>query len=180
MPDSAVKLEVPAAPRIESGSAAGSAHPPVRKDAEKELDTLLELLKRRAEKAGADAAFPAAQRDPLQSLRELTVTQLVPVFSELVEKYSRAGITMQMDASNLLDGGREIKFEFGIGDFRSRLDGTATGEGIAFHQTRYSPDCHGEFSAGPMLRLRNLTANGFREFICERLTLLLRLLLRRK
>jgi hypothetical protein len=153
----------------------------LKKGAEKELDNLLELLKRKAEESAAGAeAVVIPERDPLQSLREITVNELVPVFTELVEKYSKAGISMQMDASNLLEGGREIRFEFSIGEYRARLDGTATSEGIAFHQTRYSPDCHGELSAGPMLRSRHLNAMSFREFVCDRMTLLLRSVLRRR
>ncbi len=145
---------------------------------EDELDTLISVLSARSRQT-ADGAGPF-EDDPLLALRELTLNTLVPVFVELVEKYSSSGISMQMDASNFLEGGREIKFEFGLGEYRSQLHGTVTTEGIAFHETRYSPDFQGELTSGPMLRLRGLNAATFRQFVCERLTFLLRAAARRR
>jgi len=117
--------------------------------------------------------------DPIQELRELTINELVPIFVELVEKYAQSGINMQMDASSLLEGGREIKLEFGVGGHRMQLQGTVTTEAIAFHETRHSPGVQGELISGPMLRLRGLTGEIFRDFVCERLTVLLRAAIRR-
>lgn len=142
---------------------------------ESDLDSLLNTLRERGEANGTGRAS-----DPLQRLRELTVNVLVPVFVELVEKYSKNGISMQMDASNLLEGGREIRFEFGLGETRTHLLGTATTEGIAFHETRYTPDSHGELVSGPMLRLRHLNEKVFREFVCERLAQMVRNSMRRR
>ncbi len=104
----------------------------------------------------------------------------MPIFVELMEKYSTSGISMHMDASNFLQGGREISFEFGLGEYRAHLLGTVTTEAIAFHETRYNPEVQGELVSGPMLRLRNLTGETFRNFICERLTTLLRYAMRRR
>lgn len=145
---------------------------------EEELDSLITLLKERR-RQGANQAGSLAP-DPIQSLRELTLSELVPVFVELMEKYSKSGVSMQMDASNFLEGGREIRFEFGIGEYRTQLLGTVTTEAIAFHETRYTPDVHGELVSGPMLRLRNFTGQTFRNFVCERLTVLLRAAMRRR
>lgn len=142
---------------------------------ESELDSLLSTMRERGEANGGRIAS-----DPMKRLRELTVNVLVPVFVELVEKYSKNGISMQMDASNLLEGGREIRFEFGLGETRTQLLGTATTEGIAFHETRYTPDSHGELASGPMLRLRHLNEKVFREFICERLAQMVRNATRRR
>ena len=139
---------------------------------------LVTTLARRRQKEAEDG--PSAQPDPVRALRGLMTTELIPVFVELVEKFSSSGISMQMDASNFLEGGREIKFEFGLGEFRSQLQGTVTTEGIAFHETRYSPDFQGELTSGPMLRLRGLNAATFRQFVCERLTFLLRAAARRR
>ena len=105
--------------------------------------------------------------------------ELIPDFVELVDKYSKAGISMQMDASNLLQGGREIKLEFSIGEYSVELEGTVTSDAIAFHETRYAPDVRGELISGPMLRLRQLDAAAFRSFVCERITLLFRTATRR-
>ena len=152
--------------------------PPEEPGAEDELDALIGVLNARSHQAvgGADPL----EDDPLLALRKLTLSTLVPVFVELVEKYSQSGISMQMDASNFLEGGREIKFEFGLGEYRSQLHGTVTTEGIAFHETRYSPDFQGELTSGPMLRLRGLDAAKFRQFVCERLTFLRRSAARRR
>ena len=151
--------------------------PPAPED---ELDSLVTAFStHQNEKKAADAA-KAGRPDPIEILRSLTVNELVPTFVELVEKYSGAGISMQMDASNFLQGGREIRFEFALDEHRTQLLGTVTTEAIAFHETRYSPDVHGELASGPMLRLRTLTARTFREFLCQRLTLLLRNAIRRR
>jgi len=152
--------------------------PPEERGAEDELDSLIDVLSARSRQTSAGA--DPLEDDPLVTLRKLTLSTLVPVFVELVEKYSQSGISMQMDASNFLEGGREIKFEFGLGEYRSQLQGTVTNDGIAFHETRYSPDFQGELTSGPMLRLRGLTAETFRQFVCERLTFLLRSVARRR
>jgi len=142
------------------------------------LDTLITTLKERQKQAASES--DATAPDPIQTLREVMLNELVPNFVELVEKYSKSGISMQMDASNFLEGGREIRFEFSIGDHRTQLHGTVTTEAIAFHETRYAPDLHGELLSGPMMRLRGLDARVFRKFICERLTILLRGAMRRR
>lgn len=147
-------------------------------DAEFELDSLIATLKERSKESGSNGANKA--NDRIQQLRELTVNELVPVFVELAEKYAKSGISMQMDASNFLQGGREIKFEFGLGEYRSQLQGTVTREAIAFHETRHTPDLRGELTTGPMLRLRHLDGESFREFVCERLNALLRSAVRRR
>jgi hypothetical protein len=156
------------------------AQPPAReaKTPETELDGLIKMLAERRDKVG-QAEGPAVP-DPIQALRENTINELIPIFVELVEKYSASGIMMEMDASNLLQGGRDIRFEFAIGEFRSQLQGTATTEAIAFHETRYAPDLRGELTSGPMLRLRNLNGQVFRDFVCERLAILMRTALRRR
>lgn len=152
------------------------AHKPQTSEAH--LDQLLTTIQDRERKAREESAKPAP--DPIQALRELVVQELIPVFVELVEKYSQHGISMQMDASNLLEGGRELAFEFGIGSCRIQLQGTVTQDAIAFHEVRHSSTVQGQLMAGPMLRQRNLDANSFREFICDRLTVLLRFAGRRK
>ena len=145
-------------------------------NAEGQLDSLLEHMRERTEQGiGAEGRGS----DRIQAFRKLLISELIPVFVELLEKYSRNGLAMQMDASNFLEGGREIRFEFALGEYRSQLHGTVTGDGVAFHEVRYSPDFHGELTAGPMLHIRNLTAEIFREFICERLALLIKLAMRR-
>ena len=142
------------------------------------LDELVAGLKER-EQRGPD---PGASEppDPVQQLRKLTAEELVPTITELAEKYSKSGISVQMDASNFLDGGRELDLEFAVGDFRTELHGTVTNEAIAFHETRYTPEVDGELVSGPMLRLRRLDKTTFRGFVCERLAILVRAAVRRR
>lgn len=147
---------------------------PCAKTAEEELDSLIRVMEERGKTP------PAVGSDPLHQLRKLTISEFVPVFVELVEKYSAVGISMQMDASNFLEGGREIRFEFGLGEYRFQLHGTVTIEGIAFHETRYCPDVHGELTTGPMLRVRGLNGEVFRDFVCGRLAHLIRTAMRRR
>ena len=152
--------------------------PPPQRTAERALDNLLQALeeRERAPKHPAKLAAP----DPISTLRELVVNELVPTFVELVEKYARPGVSLQMDASSLLEGGREMRFEFGVGEYRSQLQGTVTADAIAFHEVRFTPDIDGQLAAGPMLRLKQLNAKTFREFVCERLSILIRAAARRK
>lgn len=167
----------PKQPAYKEFVAKTTALPPApKRKVEDEVDGLLTALRQREQEA---AAVPDKQ-DPLTILRRLTVNEFVPAFVELVEKYSKSGVSMQMDASNLLEGGREIKFEFALGEFRTQLHGTATSDGIAFHETRYSPGSHGELATGPMLRYRALNANSFREFVCSQLASLIRNAMRKR
>lgn len=132
------------------------------------LITALEVRKRRASHETTE------KTDRIEVLRKAMFTDYIPVFVDVMEKYSAVGLSMEMDASKFLEGGREIRFEFGIEDFRAQLLGTVTTEAIAFHETRFSPDVRGELMSGPMLRLHTLTPDVFRQFLCERLGVLLR------
>lgn len=149
----------------------------VERTSEDELDGLIDALENRKRQ---DATESADVEDRIESLRKAMFTDYIPIFVEIMEKYSAVGLVMEMDASNFLKGGREINFEFGIEDFRTQLSGTVTTEAIAFHETRYSPDVRGELVSGPMLRLRKLTPEVFRQFLCDRLSVLLRDYLRQR
>lgn len=152
--------------------------PPPVKSLENELDTILSTIKKRGK--NNQATGPAAVPDRIETLRVMLINELIPVFVELMEKYSQSGISLEMDASNFLEGGREIRFEFGYGEHRTRLVGTVISEGIAFQEIRQTPEIHGEIASGPMLSLRRLSPNVFREFVCERLTIILRAAMRRR
>ncbi|MFQ5414002.1 MAG: hypothetical protein ACE5E6_06040 [Phycisphaerae bacterium] len=151
--------------------------PPLR-CAESELDTLF-ALKEQREKRQAERA-QRVEPDPIEQLRALVISDLIPVFAELVDKYAPKGVSMRMDASKLLAGGREITLDFVVGDDRARLEGTVTNDAIAFQATHYVADSRGELTSGPMLRLRQLTRTTFREFVCGRLAALIRTSLRRQ
>jgi hypothetical protein len=149
---------------------------PPPKSVEDELDALIAVMQERERER---VALPDPDKpDAIQTLRDLSRNEFIPVFVELKEKYAQAGISMVMDASNFLEGGREIMFEFGLGEYRMNLHGTVTTEAIAFHETRYAPDVRGELTSGPMLRLRHLDGRVFRDFLCERLAVMLRMAMR--
>jgi len=154
--------------------------PPVQVEqtTENELDRLLVIIEDRKRRAHLQKAKPKA--DPLIALRDITVKELVPTFVDLVEKYGQTGVAMQMDASSLLEGGREVKFEFAFGAYRMELQGTVVTDAIAFHEVRHAPDLQGQMVAGPMLRLKTLSAKTFRDFICGRIMILIRLAHRRR
>ncbi len=150
--------------------------PQIPRRVEDELDALIAVMQERErERADPD---DSDKHDPIQDLRDLTRNEFITIFMDLMEKYSQAGISMVMDASSFLEGGREIKFEFGLGECRMSLHGTVTTEGIAFHESRYAPDVRGELTSGPMLRLRHLDGKVFRDFLCERLAILIRTAMR--
>jgi len=150
---------------------------PPRQSSEGELDNLVAALGERKPIATAD---PSLKPDHVQRARQLFADELVPLFHELREKYADAGVTLEMDVENFLGGGREIRFRFEMGGHCAELDGVVTDEAIAFQETRHAPHLGGELVSGPMLRLRRLTAPVFREFICERLTVLVRTALRKR
>lgn len=151
---------------------------PVEQTTENELDRLLITIEERKRREQVRRVTPKVE--PILALREKTVRELVPAFVDLVEKYGQMGVAMQMDASSLLEGGRELNFEFAFGAFRMELQGTVVTDAIAFHEVRHAPDVQGQMVAGPMIRLKTLTAKSFREFVCGRIMVLIRLANRRR
>ena len=143
------------------------------KSAEQQLDALLSLRDQRATDAGQrqdDAKVSA-----LDELRAQMRQELIPVFEDLQNKYEPAGILIAMDASKFLAGGVELVIEVQYERYGMRLVGTATPDGFAFHEARFSNDVPGVMTTGPMLRARTLTGTTFRDFICERVAQLVRL-----
>ncbi len=151
---------------------------PVEQTTENDLDRLLTTIAERARRDNVQKTAP--KLDPLILLRDKVVKELVPTFVELVEKYGQGGVAMQMDASNLLEGGRELNFEFAFSGHRMELQGTVVTDAIAFHEVRHAPDLQGQMVAGPMLRLKTLSCKTFREFVCGRIMVLIRLAHRRR
>ncbi|MGB0717456.1 MAG: hypothetical protein ACPGXK_16385 [Phycisphaerae bacterium] len=146
-------------------------------DPEEGLDALITQFQQKRELN--EQVVEEQKTDPIQKLRETLINEYIPTFIHLTEKYGQSGIAMEMDASNLLQGGRELKFSFSIGGYRHELLGTATSEAIAFHETRFNPDHDGELASGPLLRLRRLNVHSFRQFICNQLSSLVRHAMRR-
>jgi len=145
---------------------------------ERALDDLVYQFQTRREPPAPAASNPPP--DPIEVFRKQLVSTLIPTFVEISEKYAASGIAMEMDASKLLGGGREIQFRFSVGQWRTELLGTVTSDVLAFQEIRHTPEMQGEITSGPMLRLRRLNAEIFREFICERLAMVLRSAIRRR
>jgi len=145
---------------------------PPKKTSEERLDALLDLReKRRAEK---DAARSGQKVSQVERLRQQMRAELVPVFEDLRQKYESAGVFMELDAEGFLAGGVNVMIDIEFDVHAMRLEGTVTEEGIAFQEARYSNNVRGVVTAGRMLRGRALTAHEFRDFLCDRISQLVR------
>ncbi len=143
---------------------------------EQDLDLLLDQLEEKKARSDPDQQPPKA--DPIEKLRESMLAEYIPIFVELSEKYAKSKVALEMDASNLLQGGRELKIAFSISGYRTDLLGTVTTEAIAFHLTHHTPDTGAQIASGPLLSLRRLNPKTFRDFICGQLALLVRTAMR--
>jgi len=152
-----------------------TARPAVPSDHSANAEAALDGLLAKMEDGGPEGSDAGLTASPLERLRDLMLRELSPVAMELSEKYSPKGISVTLDASNFLKGGREIRLEFALGPYRTVLQGTVTSEAIAFEEVRYSPHIDGELMSGPSLRIRTMTADSFREFLCTRVMLLLKM-----
>jgi len=148
--------------------------PPARNapQVENELEDLLRQFEDFRQRAAAESEPPKPDR--IELLRTQMREELIPIFQSLARKYQPQGVNMRLDAAPFLNGGRELTIEFELTDWRATLRGTVTAEAIAFHERRTGPKVSGELTSGPALPLRQLTAESFREFICNRLSILVR------
>ncbi len=136
-----------------------------------ELESTLDALLTRQGDRGQtcpEAAEPATDISPIDKLRQIVSTRLLPLVGQISERYAEKGVTVAMDASDFLDGGRGLLIEIQYSDHRCRLEGTVTSDAIAFHETRLSVS-GGTVIGGPMLRMRQLTDEAFGSFLYERI-----------
>ena len=147
------------------------------KSAEEKLDSLLTTHNR---EPGQEEAAPKQAVSRLDDLRRSFREELIPAFEEIKQKYGTQGIKLDMDVSEFLEGRRKLAIEFSIKSHTVRLDGTVMETGIAFNEIRSIGGTPGAICSGPMLRTRQLTPDQFREFICGRIALLVRSILRQK
>ena len=152
----------------------GSARPlPRRTDTG--LDGLLSQYEQRRQ-----AQSPEEQEKPdaLAALRFLMSEQLIPVFNDVARKYEAQGLEMRLDAEAFLNGGKEFTIELRLENCRAKLSAVVTSKAIAFHETRTAKHVAGELTSAPSLSLRELSADVFYRFLCERLKVLVRTALR--
>jgi hypothetical protein len=146
---------------------------------EHELDALIDSYENRTREEQLKLTRETHKRtDPIECLRSQMTEELLPVFREVHDKYARAGFTMEMDVSTFLAGDRELTIEISFKEHRLELCGIVTRSAIAFTEIHYIGDTGGEIRSGPSMRLRNLNAMTFREFICDRLATLMRTAMR--
>jgi len=136
------------------------------------------LLSQYEERRSAPPPSAPEKPDALAALRFLMTEQLIPVFNDLARKYAGQGLEMRLDAENLLKGGKEFTMEFHLDGSRAKLSAVVTTQTIAFHETRSVKQVAGELTSAPALSLRELNADVFHRFLCERLKLLVRTAMR--
>ena len=134
---------------------------------EQQLDALLTLHQKRRSDQEQTRADP--QQSALDLLRRQMSEELMPVFEDLKAKYRKVGVLLEMETEDFLSGGSGLLIEVEFDKYGLQLQGTVTPRGIAFQERRYTHDSHGVVDTGPMLRVRNLTGEQFREFLCERI-----------
>lgn len=142
------------------------------KTVEEQLDSLLTRHLQRQDHQEQPADSP--QQSALDLLRRQMRDELIPVFEDLKVKYADSSIFIEMDAEDFLSGGVELLIEVEFDIYGMQMLGTVTPQGIAFQETRQANNVRGAIQAGPMLRTRHLTGQSFREFLCERITQLVR------
>lgn len=154
-----------------------TAPQPDEKSAEEKLDT---LLTGEPSGPGSEQTVSAAPTSPLDAFRQRVREELTLVVEEIQRKYALKGIAVHMDADDFLGGGRRLCIEISMQNHAMRLDGTVMEGGIAFNEVRSLDGTPGAICSGPMLRTRQLTPEGFREFVCGRIALLVRSILRQQ
>jgi len=102
------------------------------------------------------------------------ISDLCPLVDDLAAKYVTCGIALRMDITDLLAGGRGIDIAIDFQGQGLRLVGIATDVGIAFQETRVHQGIDGTITSGPMLRTRKLTNDQFRDFVCDHIAALIR------
>jgi hypothetical protein len=117
---------------------------------------------------------PQPEVSPLDQIRETFGECLLPLVDKINARYADKEISVSLDASDFLNGGRGVLIEIEYRDHRIRLEGTAMPDAIAFQEMRYVSDLGGTVVAGPMLRRRHLTEEGFSDFIYQRVIALVK------
>lgn len=77
---------------------------------------------------------------------------------------------MKLDADEFLGGGSALRLKFAFGELTLELDGTVMRGGVAFYIIHGVGQNKGAMVSGPMLRIRNLSADEFRHFLVEHLS----------
>lgn len=139
---------------------------------EDQLDDLLDKV----EEKRASRALEQRESEPdvVDVFRGMMRQVYMPIFETLRVKYACKGIAMDLDSDEFLGGGPSLRIKFSYGDLTMDLDGTVMRGGVAFYIVRGVGNNKGAVVSGPMLRIRNLTGEDFREFIVGHLSQLIK------
>ena len=129
------------------------------------MDTLLDKVEEK--RASREFEQQESEPDVVDVFRGMMRQVYMPIFETLREKYAAKGIAMKLDADEFLGGGPSLRIKFSYGDLTMDLDGTVMRGGVAFYIVRGVGNNKGAVVSGPMLRIRNLPAEDFREFIVD-------------
>jgi len=138
------------------------------------LDAMLAKHDKKREAIEAQARAAQQTRSPIDLIRDVVAGQLVPVVNQAADRYRPRGFDVSVDAADLLGGGRGLTLEISFGAHRLVLEGTAMPEGIAFNEVLYIGGQGGTVATGPMLRGARLSAQGFSDFLYERMIALVK------
>lgn len=139
---------------------------------EDQLDDLLEKVQEKRASRGLEQQ--ESEPDVVDVFRGMMRQVYMPIFETLRGKYALKGIAMELDADEFLGGGPSLRIKFSYGDLTMDLDGTVMRGGVAFYIVRGVGNNKGAVVSGPMLRIRNLTGEDFREFIVDHLSQLIK------
>lgn len=151
---------------------AQSSEKPEDNPPEDELDALLDKVEDKKANQGLDSDEP--QLDAVEVFRSLMRQVYIPVFDTVRAKYAAKGLSMELDADEFLGGGSALRLKFAYGELTMELDGTVMRGGVAFYIIHGVGQNKGAVVSGPMLRIRNLTADEFRHFLVDHLSRLIK------
>ncbi|MCG3138327.1 MAG: hypothetical protein HJJLKODD_02190 [Phycisphaerae bacterium] len=151
---------------------APSTTPVMNGESEDELDTLLQKVEDRKVKQQVNT--PAENVDHIAVFRARMRQIYQPVFNDLTQKYLDKGVEMEMDAEEFLGGGTNLKIKYRYMDMGLTLDGTVMRSGVAFYVTKSTGRTAGAVVSGPLMRIRNLSADEFRQFVIDHLMALVK------
>ena len=164
-----MKRLIPSEPSYEQSKS--SAGPP-----EDELDALLDKVEEK--QAAKEERSVEEPLDAIETFRSLMREFYIPAFEAVQAKYASKGISMALDVDEFLGGGSSVKIRLTFGEVTMELDGTVMRGGVAFYIVHGTGQNKGAVVSGPLLRIRNLSGDDFRQFLVEHLGQLIKDVLR--
>ena len=138
-----------------------------------EIDSLLNENDRRHAKV-AEKLAGKPEPSPLDELRAEFRERFVPLVEKIAGQYSPKGVTVAMNATDFLEGGRTVVIDIAFGGYRIVHEGTVMADSIAFSEVRYVPNGGETVTAGQTIRGRQLSEQGIADFILKVVASLIR------